>query len=88
MRVLENLRLINLEIRLQRLVKGHRFAGDHVHQRSTLDAGKNCGIDLFFMLRLHQNNAAARATQTLVGCGGHHISMRHRIRIDTARDQP
>ena len=88
MRVLENLLLIHLEIRLQRLVKSHRFAGDHVHQRSTLDAGENRGIDLLFMLRLHQNNAAARTTQTLVGGGGHHISMWHRIRINTARDQP
>ena len=46
---------------------GNCLCGNHVHQRSTLQARENRGIDCLLVRRLHQDKAAARPAQRLVG---------------------
>jgi hypothetical protein len=71
----------------QRLLEGHRLGGDHVHQRAALHAGEDRRVDRLLVLGLHQDQAAARAAQGLVRGRGHHIGMRHRVRIEAGRHQ-
>ena len=82
-----NLFLVQLEVLAHRLLERHRLAGDDMHQRTALQAGKNRRVDRFLVLGLHQDDAAARAAQRLVCGGGDDIGMRYRIRIDPGGDQ-
>ena len=62
----QHLLLIRFEIGRQGLLKRHRLGRDHMHQRPALQAWKNRRVDRFFVLGLHQNNAAARPAQALM----------------------
>ena len=86
-RILDHLLLIGLEVRRQRFLEGDRLGGDHMHQRAALQPGKDRRIDRLLMLGLHQDDAAARTAQALVGGRRDHIGMRDRIRVDAGGDQ-
>jgi hypothetical protein len=71
----------------QRFLEGHRLGRDHVHQRAALQAGEDGAVDRLLVLGLHQDDAAARAAQALVGGGGDHVGKRHRVGVDAGGDQ-
>ena len=48
--VVEYLLLVDLEVGLQRFLKGHRLGGYDVHQRTTLRRGKDRRIEHLLML--------------------------------------
>src|SRR5690606_29993407 len=60
-----------LELRLQRLLEGHRLGGDDVHQRAALRAREYQALQFLLDLGigLGQDQAAAGAAQRLVGGG-------------------
>ena len=82
LRVLHHLLLVAFELRCHRFFEGDGFGCDDMHQRTTLQAREDGAVDRLLMLSLHQNNATARTAQTLVGGGGHHVGMRHRVGVD------
>jgi hypothetical protein len=84
--VLDDLLLIRLEFRLQRLVEADRLAGDDVFQRSALDAGEHLRINLLGVFFRAENQAAARAAQRLVRRGRHEIRMADRAGMNPGRD--
>ena len=85
--VLHHLLLVGRELRIQRFLEGDRLGGDHVHQRAALQAGEDGAVDRLLVLRLHQDEAAARAAQALVGGGGDHVRVRHGVGVDARGDQ-
>ena len=87
LRVLHHLLLVGLELGRQRFLEGDGLGGDHVHQRAALQAGEDGAVDRLLVLGLHQDEAAARAAQALVGGGGDDVGMRHRVRVDAGGDQ-
>jgi hypothetical protein len=58
-----------------------------MHQRAALNAGEDRRVDRLFVLGLHQDQAAARAAQGLVGGRGDDIGMRHRIGVEARGDE-
>jgi len=83
-----HLHLVGLELGRQRLLEGHRLGRDHVHQRPALDAGEDGAVDLLGDgLVVGQHDAAARATQALVGGARHHVGVGHRVGIDAGGDE-
>jgi hypothetical protein len=57
----------------------HRLGRNDMFQRATLLAGEHGGVELLGQrFIVGQDDAAARATQRLVGRGGHHVGVRHR----------
>ena len=59
-----------------------------MHQRPALNAREDGAVDFFGNgLVVHQDDAAAWATQTFVGGRGDHIRMRHGVGIDARSDQ-
>ena len=85
--VLHHLGLVVFELRLHGFFERHGFCRDDVHQRAALQTGEDGAVDRFFVFGLHQDDAAAWAAQALVGGGGHHVSMRHRVGILARGDQ-
>ena len=85
--IVDHLFLIIPELGRGGFLEGHGLGGDDVLQRTTLQTGENGGIDGLFVLGLHQDDAAARATQGLVRGRSHHIGERHRVRVETGGDQ-
>ncbi|CDH43407.1 hypothetical protein BN874_120058 [Candidatus Contendobacter odensis Run_B_J11] len=85
----DHLPLIVSEFRLLRFLEGHRFGGDHMHQRTALSAGKYQRIQLLFNVGIGtgQDQAAARAAQGLVSRSRHYVGNRDRIGIDACRHQ-
>ena len=58
-----------------------------MHQRTALDTREDGAIDLLFERALHQDQATARAAQTLVGGRGDNVRVRHRVGIDACCNQ-
>ena len=83
----QHLLLVELELGLQCFLERHRFGGNHMHQRAALQAGEDGAVDGFLVLRLHQDDAATRATQALVGGAGDDVGMRHRVGVQPCGDQ-
>src|SRR5438067_8659156 len=81
LRVDHNLALIIAELRLERFVETNRFCSNDMHQRSTLNAGKDGRVDLFREFFFAHHDAAARATQTLVRRRSDKLRMRDRTRM-------
>src|SRR5438874_2579972 len=74
--------------RLQSFVKTYRFGGDHVHQRSALNARKHSGVNLLGELFFAHDDAAARSAQTFVCGGGDKLRMRNWAGMLTAGHKP
>ncbi len=66
----------------------HRLSGDHVLQRASLLTGEDRRVDLLLQLLPAQDQTGARAAQGLVGGGGDHVGVRHRIGVQPRRHQP
>ena len=80
--VLDDLRGIVLELRLQRFAERHGLGGDDMHQRAALQAGEDSRIELLRqILVIGEDHAAARAAQRLVGRGRCNMAMRERRRM-------
>ena len=77
-RVADDLLAVVGERRLQRLAEGHRLGGDHVLERAALRARERRLVDRLGVLRLAQDQAAARAAQRLVRRGRDDVGERHR----------
>ena len=58
-RVIDDSLLVFLEFRFQRLAEADRLAGDHVHERATLRARENCGIEFFDKIRIVAEDESA-----------------------------
>ena len=85
--VFQDLNLIILEAGLQCFLERNRLARDHMHQRPTLNAGKDRRVDDLFVLGLHQDDAATWPAQRFVRGRGHHIGMWHRIGVHARCNQ-
>ena len=85
--VFHHLLLVGFEVRRHRFFESDGFGSNHVHQRTALQAREDRAVNRLLMLCLHQNNAAARTTQAFVGGGCHHVSMGHRVGVDTRSNQ-
>jgi hypothetical protein len=70
-----------------RFLEGDGLGGDHVHQRAALQAREDGAVDRLLVLRLHQDDAAARAAQALVGGRSHDVGVRHRVGVHARGDQ-
>jgi hypothetical protein len=88
-RVVEHLRLIRREFRLQSLEKRYGLRGDHVHQRPALRAGKDHRVELLrdLVVRAREDHAAARTAQGLVRRRRHDVGERQRCRIESSRNE-
>ena len=88
LRIGHDLRGVGFEFRLKRLPERDRLRGDHVHERASLDAGENRGVDLFCDVGIvRKNKASSRAAQGLVRCRRCDMGMRERGRMRPAGDQ-
>ena len=77
--VLDDVLGVDLEIRLQRFLEGHRLRRDDVHQRAALQAGEDRRIQLLGdRLVVAQDQAAARTTERLVRGRGGDMGIGHR----------
>jgi hypothetical protein len=80
---------IGAEAGTQGLAQRNRLGGNGVHERPALQAGENRRIDLLGDFRIvHQDHAAARATQGFVRGRGHHMGIWQRRGMRSAGDQP
>jgi sugar lactone lactonase YvrE len=77
---------VGFELRLERLAEANGFCRDNVHERATLDAGEDLGVDFFRKLFFAEDDATARAAQGFVGGGGDEIRVREGAWMDTCRD--
>ena len=75
--IVDHFSCIGRERWLQRFSESHRLGGDHMHQWTALASGEDCGIDLFDVTGTADDQATTGPAQSLVGCHGHHLSMRH-----------
>ncbi len=82
-----HLLLIVAEFRGGRLFESHRLGGDDMHERSALQTGENGRVDGFLVFGLHQNDAAAWATQSFMRRRGNDIGVWYRIRVTTGGNQ-
>src|SRR5206468_5828217 len=80
--------LIIAKLRLQGFVKTYRFGGDHVHQRSALNARKNGGVNLLGEFFFAHDDATARSAQTFVCRGSDKLRMRNWAGMLTAGHKP
>ena len=87
--VIDHITLINLELGIQRFLERNGLRGDRVHQRATLGARENDGVEDFFhfFIAIGKNDASARSAQGFVGGGCHYVRMRQRVRIQACGNQ-
>ena len=78
---------VGLEFRRHRLGEGDRLGGDDVHEGAALGPWKDRLVDDLGERLPGKNEPAPGTAQRLVGRGGHHVGVRHRRGIDTARHQ-
>ena len=78
---------VELEVGLKGLGEGHGLAGDHVHQRAALRAGKHRPIEILGVLRPAHRNPATGAAEGLVGGARDEVGYGHRIVVDAGSDQ-
>ena len=65
-RVVEHLLLVVLEFARLRFLEAHRLRRDHVHQRTALQTREDRRVDHFLVLRVREDQPAARTAQRLV----------------------
>ena len=86
-RILHDLLLIGLEFRRERFAQRHGLRGDDVHEGTALHAREDRGVDLLFKVGTHEDHAAARTAQRLVGGRGHNVGVSERRRVDARGDE-
>ena len=102
-RIGDNLLLVGDILRLGGLVEGHGLGGDHMLERTALDAREDAGVEdgahlLDFALRggesprvveilAHQDDAAARSAEGLVGGGSDDVRVLDRVFQETGGDE-
>ena len=75
------------ELRREALAKGHGLAGDHVHERATLQTREHGAVDGAAELLVAHDEPGARAAERLVHGGGHHVRNTHRARVHATGHQ-
>ena len=85
--VLDDLLLVGLETRSHGFFEGNSFGSNDVHERAALQAREDSAVDGFFVLGFHQDDAAARSAQALVGGRCHYVGVRHGVGINTCRNE-
>src|SRR5439155_361790 len=79
---------VKLEIRTQRLTEGHRLGGHHMHQRPSLQTGKDRRVEFFRqLLVIGEDEARTRPAQRLVRGRSDDMGVRERIRMHPAGDE-
>ena len=86
--VVDDVPAILLELRLERLAEGHSLAGDHMHQRAALRAGKHGTVERLGVFRATHGDAAPRTAEGLMGGAGNEVGDRHGIVVDARGDEP
>ena len=77
-RVRNHLLLVFSEVGLGCLEKTDSLGRNDVHQRSSLRAWENCGVNSFGKFFSAEYQTASGASQGLVGGGGYEVCMRNR----------
>src|SRR3546814_3410415 len=83
----DHLLLVRLEAGIERFLERDGLGGDHVHQRSALDAGEYRRLEFLvevFRLAFGQDDAAARAAQGFVRSEEHTSALQSLLRISYA----
>ncbi len=83
----DNLRGVGAELGAQRLGQRDGLGGDDVHERAALLAGEDGLVDGRGQVLRADDQAGARAAQSLVRGGGGDVRMRHGRRMHAAGDQ-
>ena len=78
-RVGDHLLLIPLERRRQCLLEGDRFGGNHMHERTALQAWENNLVDGLGIFGLAHGDSSPRTAQRLMGRGGHEVRIGHGV---------
>ena len=86
--VVDDVLAIPLELRLERLAEGHGLAGDHVHERAALRAGKYRTVECLGVFRAAHGDATPRTAEGLVGGARDEVGDRHGIVVDARGDEP
>jgi hypothetical protein len=79
--------LIRGELRGGCFLEAHRFGGDDVHERPTLDAGKDGAIQILRVTFTAENHTCAWTTERLVGRAGDEVRVSYRARMNAAGDE-
>ena len=87
LRIVEHLLLIRFELGSQRLTQTNGLTGDHMHQWTTLLAGKDGAVDLFGILFATEDHTATRGAQCFVRGRSDNVAVRHWIRVQTSGHQ-
>ena len=74
LRVGDDLPLVGLELRAERLFERHRLGGDDVHQRPALVAGKDRRIEALRVALGREDQPAARTAQRFVRRAGDEVA--------------
>src|SRR3954451_23569098 len=86
-RVANDLRLILLELRLQRLFERDRLRRDDVDERAALNSGEERAVEVLRVLGLAEHESGARSAQCLVRRRRHEVGVRHRRRMQPGRNE-
>src|SRR4051794_36493284 len=76
-RVIDNLATVLFELGPHRFGEADRLAGDDVHERTALDAGKHSAVDRFAVLFFGKTQAGARTAKRFVRGRSYEISDGH-----------
>ncbi len=87
LRVINNPLGVFFEFRLQCFAKANCLAGDDVHQRPALNAGKYVAVQIFGVIGATHRQTGTRAAQRFVRCRGHKIGDGHRVIVQPCCDQ-
>ena len=87
--VFDDLRLVDLEFRLEGFLERDRFCRDHVHERAALRTRKYERVESFRQLIVltRQDQATTWAPQGLVCCSRADVCVRNRARVQAGSDQ-
>ena len=85
--VFDDLLLVSFELGCEGFFERHSLGRNHMHKGAALQARKDGAVNGFFVLGFHQDDAAARAAQTLVGGGGDHVGVGHGVGVNACRNE-
>lgn len=79
---------VGAEVRLERLTECHRLARDDVHQRTTLRAREDGGVEPLHEVGPSERHATARTTEGLVRRGRDVVAERERRQVQAGGNEP
>ena len=82
-----DLLLILAEFGVRGFFEANRLCGDGVNERAALGSGESDAVEFLGVLRLAEDESAARAAQSLVRGGGNEIGVRQRAGMHSGGDQ-